>query len=118
MRRYNIALLILTIIPFAFTAPVQIQEKRQPEDTISVLGKRILEENFNVLWDGWWHYLNVLGEAPPPPQLLRPNAVGVHVPPQVPAGSDRGPTKLGGGALSGAQPPQRPESSSGSYSDR
>ena len=121
MRRYNIIpriLLTLTVITFALAAPVQVQEKRQPpEDMITVLGKRILEEDFNVLWDGWWHHLNVLGEPPPPPQLLRPNPAGVHVPevhvpPQGPADSDRKSTELGDDA-----PPSDRPSSLGSDSD-
>jgi hypothetical protein len=71
MRRYNIVsriLLILTVITFTLAAPVLVQEKRQawldvvhvPEDVITVLGKRILDEDLDVLWDGWWHYGNVM----------------------------------------------------------
>jgi hypothetical protein len=82
-------ILILTIITFALAAPALAQEKRQvrvdavrvPEDVVTALGKRILEEDLNVLWDGWWHYENVLGESAPPPLP--------HVPPQIPADSDR-----------------------------
>jgi hypothetical protein len=130
MRRYNIVsriILIITVIAFALAAPVLVQEKSQagidvvhvPGDVITVLGKRILEEDFDVLWDGWWHYLNVLGEPPPPPIVWRnryPAAVHlqepappsnvppptlarvhmpeVHVPPQDPADSDRESMKL------------------------
>ena len=55
MRRYDIVsgiLLILSIIDFAFAAPVLLQEKHQarvdvvhiPKDVITVLGKRMDEE--------------------------------------------------------------------------
>jgi hypothetical protein len=59
MRRYNIVsriILIPTVITFVLAAPV-----------ITVLGKRTLDEDLSVLWDGWWHYENVLGEPAPPP---------------------------------------------------
>ncbi|KAF8492995.1 hypothetical protein F5888DRAFT_858025 [Russula emetica] len=47
-----------------------LQEKHQawldvvhvPKDVITVLGKRILDEDLNVLWDGLWYHENVLGE--------------------------------------------------------
>jgi hypothetical protein len=60
MRRYDIMsgiLLILSIIDFALAAPVLVQEKRQagidvvhiPEDVITVLGKRIDEDDLGKL---------------------------------------------------------------------
>jgi hypothetical protein len=104
-------LLILAAITFALAAPAIVQEKREacvdevyvPEDVITVLGKRTPEEDLDVLWEGWWHYKNVLGNAAPPPNLPRPEVqmseapppnpagvhVPVHVPPQAPANSDR-----------------------------
>jgi hypothetical protein len=112
MHPYNMVsriLLILTTITFALSAPVVVQEKRQvPEDVIIVLGKRVLpvEEDFNVLWDGWWNHLNVLTDVLPPPILSRPyrgevKMPEVLVPPQGPADSERKSTELGGDA-----PPQ------------
>ena len=94
MRRSNIVsrtLLILTVIISALAAPVLVQEKRQawvdvvqvPEDAIPVLGKRILDEDLDVLWDGWWHYANVLETAPLPQQDQ--NLVHMDVPPHSPA---------------------------------
>lgn len=108
MRRYNIApriLLILTAITFALAAPVLVQEKREseacvnevyvPEDLITVLGKRALEEDLDVLWENWWHQKNVLKDAAPPQNLplpdllevqlaemhvLQPNSAGVDAP--------------------------------------
>ena len=118
MRRYNIVSripLILTAITFALAAPVLVQEKRQvPEDVITVLGKRILAEDFDVMWDVWWHHLNVLTDIPPPPQLLRPDRAEVrmpevHVPLQGPADSDRKSMELVSDA-----PPEAPQSSLGS----
>jgi hypothetical protein len=96
MRRYNIVsriILILTVITFALAAPALVQDKRQacvdgvhlPKDVITVLGKRTLEEDLNVLWDGWWHYGNVLGEPALPPN--------VHVPPHSPADTILGSTE-------------------------
>ena len=97
MHQYNIVsriLLILTVITFALAAPVLVQEKRQakpevdvvhvPEDvnTVTVVGKRTLYEDFNVLWDGWWHYLNVLGEPAPPPIVWR-NRNPAAIPPPI-----------------------------------
>ena len=94
MRQFNIVsrtLLILTVITSTRAAPVLVQEKRQacvdvvqvPEDAITVLEKRILDEDLDVLWDGWWHYANVL-EAAPLPQLNQ-DLVHIHVPPHSPA---------------------------------
>jgi hypothetical protein len=100
MRPYNNnivcrIILILTVTTSALAVPVLVQEKRRQACvdvvqhttagdsdviTVSSLGKRTLEEDFDVLWDGWWHYLNVLGESAPPP-LPAPNLAGVHVPP-------------------------------------
>ena len=104
MRRYNIVsriILIITVITFALAAPVLVQEKHQagvdvvhvPGDVITVLGKRTLDEDLDVLWDGWWHYENVLGEPAPPPNVPPPTLAEVHmpevhVPPQGPADSD------------------------------
>jgi hypothetical protein len=119
MRRYNIVsriILIPTAITFVLAAPV-----------ITVLGKRTLDEDLSVLWDGWWHYENVLGEpAPPPivwgnrnpaavPHLQEPalppnvpplNPAEVHVPPQGPADSDSESMELSDDA-----PPESPGSS-------
>jgi hypothetical protein len=120
MRRYNIVsriILILTAITFALAAPVLVQEKRQvcvdavhvPEDVKTVLGKRTLEEDLNVLWDGWWHHLNVLGEPAPPPL---PYLGHVYVPPQIPVDSDRESVELEDDA-----PPESLGSSTESDSD-
>ena len=121
MRLYNIVSripLILTAITLALAAPVLVQEKRQvPEDVITVLGKRILAEDFYVMWDVWWHHLNVLTDIPPPPQLLRPDRAEVrmpevHVPLQSPADSDRKSMELVSDA-----PPEAPQSSLGSSTE-
>jgi hypothetical protein len=121
MRRYNIVSripLILTAITLALAAPVLVQEKRQvPEDVITVLGKRILAEDFDMMWDVWWHHLNVLTDIPPLPQLLRPYRAEVkmpevHVPPQGPADSDRKSMELVSDA-----PPEAPQSSQGSSTE-
>ena len=88
MRRYNIVsrvLLILAVITFALAAPVQVQKRRQaPEDSITALEKRVLEGNLDGLWDGLWHYKNVLGDATLPPNSIRPAEPDVRVPPAPP----------------------------------
>ncbi|KAF8492983.1 hypothetical protein F5888DRAFT_857780 [Russula emetica] len=76
-----------------------LQEKHQawldvvhvPKDVITVLGKRILDEDLNVLWDGLWYHENVLGEPTPRPNvpILITNMAHVHILPQGPADSDR-----------------------------
>jgi hypothetical protein len=121
MRRYNIVsriLLILTVIAFALAAPVLVQDKHQarvdvvqlPEDVITVLGKRILEEDLDVLWDGWWHYVNVLGEPaplPPPPlnmPLLQQNLAHMHMLPHSP------PDSILGSDSDGSTAPSSPDS--------
>src|SRR6267154_1094581 len=140
MRRYNKVsriLLILTVTTFAIAAPALVQEKRQagvdevpvhvPNDPVTVLGKRITEEEevFNVLWDGYWHYLNVLGKPLPPPVPWRnrypvavhdwqepappPNPAEVHVPPQSPAESSK--------KLDDEAPLEKPGPLTDSYSD-
>jgi hypothetical protein len=97
MRRYNIVsriLLILTIITFALAAPVLVQEKRQacvdavhvPEDMITVLRKRTLDEDLDILWDGLWHYDNVWGN-PNPAAVLPQEPAEMHVLPHSPAGT-------------------------------
>jgi hypothetical protein len=64
MRRYHIVsgiLLILSIIDFALAAPVLVQQKRQagvaavhmPKDVITVLGKRLDEEELAELLKTW-----------------------------------------------------------------
>ena len=132
--RYNILvsriLLVLTAITFALASPVLVQEKRQahvheayvPKDVTNVLGKRISAEDFNVLWDVWWHHLNVLGESPPPPQApLRKLASSVHVPeahvpPPVSEDFNRGPMEVGVDTRP-KTPPSGIESSAESDSD-
>ena len=99
MRRYNKVswiLLILTLITFALAAPVLVQDKRQawidvehaPEDVVTMLGKRVLDEDLNVLWNGLhWHHTNVLGETPaalplgPNGPPLEQNLAHVHTSP-------------------------------------
>ena len=101
MRRYNIlvvsrTLLIPAVIAFKFAlaAPVLVQEKRQAcvdvmnvPDMITVFGsfgKRALDEDLNVLWDGLWHYDNVWRNRNP--AAVQPQELGeVHIPPQSPA---------------------------------
>jgi hypothetical protein len=81
MRRYNVLsqiLLIHTVIAFALAAPVLVQEKRQAcvdevhvlEDMITVLRKRTLDEDLDMLWDGLWHYDNVWRNRNPAPQEM------------------------------------------------
>ena len=100
-------LLVFTAITFALAVPVLVQEKRQEsEDVKTVLGKRILEEDFHTMYDVWWHHLNVLTDVAPPPQLARPAEVKIPevlVPPQDQADSDRNLMALGGNA-----PPEAP----------
>lgn len=110
MRQYNIVsriLIVLTAITFALASPVLVQEERHaysdkshvPKDVTHGLGKRVLEEDLDVM--GWWHYLNGLHDPPPPSQglLLNPASSAhvpeAHVPPQVPEDSSLGPMKLG-----------------------
>ncbi len=68
MRRYNIVyrvLLILSVINFAFAAPVLVQEKRQasddvvhiPDGAINVWGKRV--DELDLMWEG---YLKMWGK--------------------------------------------------------
>jgi hypothetical protein len=94
MRRYNIVsriILIPTVIAFALAAPVLVQEKRQAcvdvmyvPDMITVLGKRALDEDLNVLWDGLWHYENVWGNRNP--VAVHPQELAeMHAPPPSPA---------------------------------
>ena len=133
MRPYNNnivsrIILILTVTTFALAVPVLVQEKRRQACvdvvqhttagdsdviTVSSLGKRTLEEDFNVLWDGWWHYLNVLGESAPPPlpapNLAEAHVPEVHVPPQGPVDSDQESMEL-------ADDAPRPSTSTGSGS--
>jgi hypothetical protein len=75
MRRYDIMsgiLLILSIIDFALAAPVLVQEKRQasivvqhlPKDVITVLGKRMDEEDLaEKLWEEYFDNLGHLEES-------------------------------------------------------
>ena len=93
MRWYNnnnivsriILILLTVIITFALAAPVlQAQEKRQTcldsdavhkvtvdsdPDVTTVLGKRALGDDVSLLWDGWWHFLNVLGKPASSPPI-------------------------------------------------
>jgi hypothetical protein len=104
MRRYNKVswiFLILTVITFALAAPVLVQDKRQawvdvvhvPEDVVTILGKRIMDEDLNVVWHPVHvHFLNVLGEHPaapplnvPPPNPAEVQVPEVHAPPPNPA---------------------------------
>lgn len=108
---------MLTVITSALAAPTREQEKGQacidavhvPEDVMTVLGKRILpaEEDLDVIWNGWWHYLNVLGKPPPRPQP----PLRMHALPQYPADSDHESM-----ASDGDAPPKNPESNSDSDS--
>ena len=95
MRRYDIVSLIpliLTIVTFALAAPVQVQEKRQaPEDVITVLGKRTMDEDFYMVFGNLRFDENGLvnpnpaavhlQEPAPPPDVPLPNVAGAHVPP-------------------------------------
>jgi hypothetical protein len=121
MRRYHIApriLLILIVITFALAVPVLVQEKRQaPEDVMTVLGKRTLEEDLATLWEGRWHYRNVLKGSTPPlrpprPELAEVQMPEVNVPSQGPAGSGRESMVLVDNA-----PPGMPPSSLGSSTE-
>ncbi|KAF8492997.1 hypothetical protein F5888DRAFT_858664 [Russula emetica] len=104
MRRWILP--ILTAITFTLAAPVLVQEKREAcvdvvhvsEDVITVLRKRILDEDLNVLWDDLWHYENVWGEPAqnmPLPNLAEMQFQEVHVPPPSPADSILGLTESG-----------------------
>ena len=139
MRRYNIisrTLLILTVITLALASPVLVQGKRQargdevhvPGDMTTVLGKRALEEEMNMLWKYynhvWRNRIPIRLQEPAPPSNLRPpnraaaeihvpevnvpppnlaqaHVPEVHVPPQSqgPADSGRESMELGGDAL-------------------
>ena len=126
MRWYNMfarILLFLTVITFALAAPVQ-EEHKAPEDMITALGKRVLDEDLNALWEVLWHRKNALGK-PAPPKSEPPGDVQmaeVHLPP--PNGPNSAGVRLPEGHgplpdLGNVQmaevhvPPQRP-----AYSDR
>src|SRR6266478_4271192 len=93
MRRYNIVyrvLLILSVINFAFAAPVLVQEKRQasddvvhiPDGAINVWGKRV--DELDLMWEGYlkmWGKPKELSAAPPPSG-------------SPPSGPDHGPTNV------------------------
>ena len=52
--------------------------------TVTVLGKRTLDEDLDILWDGLWHYENVWGNRNP--AAVHPQGLAeMHVPLQSPA---------------------------------
>jgi hypothetical protein len=74
-------LLIFTVTTFALAAPIA------PEDTITVLGKRVIPEDLSALWEIMRHNRNAMEHAPPPNVPAGElQMTEVHMPPPKPAG--------------------------------
>jgi len=107
MRRHNIisrTLLVLTVITFALASPVLVQRKRRasvdvvhvPEDGITVLGKRVLDADLDLLWSSSMfrelrnmHIPDLPADVPPPNLAQVHEPEEAHVPPPDPADPDR-----------------------------